>query len=60
MGDGTCAEVAGGNVWSVVIWNVQIHDKVAGLIATLRKEAIQGEIEEQMDQGGEGLLNEDQ
>ncbi len=27
---------------------------------TLRKEAIQWEIEEQMDQGGEGLLNEHQ
>ncbi len=28
--------------------------------AKLRKEVIQQEIEEQMDQGGEGLLDEDQ
>jgi hypothetical protein len=41
-------------------WNVQIHNKVAGLTVTLRKETIQWEIEEQMDQGGEELLNEGQ
>jgi hypothetical protein len=39
--------------------NVQRHNKTAGSRATLRKEAIQQEIEEQMDQGGEGLLSED-
>ncbi len=40
--------------------NVQIHDKIAGMMATLRKEAIQKEIEEQMKQGGDSLLEEDQ
>jgi hypothetical protein len=40
--------------------NVQIHNKVAGLRVTLRKKAIQWKIEEQMDQGGERLLDEDQ
>ncbi len=40
--------------------NVQIHDKVAGTQATLRKEAIQKEIEEQLETGGDGLLKEDQ
>ena len=39
---------------------VQIHDKVAGSQATLRKEAIQREIEEQLEKGGDGLLEEDQ
>ncbi len=40
--------------------NVQIHDKVAGTQATPRKEAIQREIEEQLETGGNGLLEEDQ
>jgi hypothetical protein len=40
--------------------NVQIHDKVVGTMATLRKEAIQKEIEEQMEQGGDSLLEEEQ
>jgi hypothetical protein len=38
--------------------NIQIHDSVAGTQATLRKEAIQREIEEQMELGGAGLLEE--
>ncbi len=40
--------------------NVQIHDEVAGKQATLRKEAIQREIEEQLETGGDGLLEEGQ
>jgi hypothetical protein len=40
--------------------NVQIHTNVSGTEATLRKEAIQKEIEEQLETGGEGLLEEDQ
>jgi hypothetical protein len=43
-----------------IYWNIQIHDSGAGTQATLRKEAIQWEIEEQMDLGGAGLLEEDQ
>jgi hypothetical protein len=39
--------------------NIQIHDTVAGTQATLRKELIQQEIEEQMEQGKVGLLEED-
>ena len=39
--------------------NVQIHDSVAGTQATLRKEEIQREIEEQMEMGTEGLLDDD-
>ena len=39
--------------------NVQIHDNVAGTQATLRKEAILKEIEEQMELGDAGLLKED-
>jgi hypothetical protein len=39
--------------------NVQIHDNVAGTQATLRKEAILKEIEEQMELGDAGLLDED-
>ena len=39
--------------------NVQIHDSVAGTQATLRKEEIQREIEEQMEMGSDGLLDED-
>jgi hypothetical protein len=31
--------------------NIQIHDTIAGMHATLRKESIQQEIEEQMEQG---------
>ncbi len=40
-------------------WNVQIHDSVAGTQATLREEAIQRKIEEQMEMGKKGLLKED-
>lgn len=40
--------------------NVQIQDSVAGTQATLRKEKILREIEEQLEIGGEGLLEEDQ
>jgi hypothetical protein len=39
--------------------NIQIHDAVAGTQATLWKEAIQREIEEQMELGEAGLLEED-
>ena len=39
--------------------NVQIHDTVSGTQATLRKEAILKEIEEQMELGDAGLLEED-
>ena len=39
--------------------NVQIHDSVAGTQATLWKEEIQHEIEEQMEMGSDGLLNKD-
>ena len=40
--------------------NVQIQDSVAGTQATLRKEKILREIEEQLELGDEGLLEEDQ
>ena len=40
--------------------NVQIHDSVSGTHVTLRKEEIQREIEEQMELGPAGLLEEDQ
>jgi len=40
--------------------NVQIHDDVAGTRATLRKEEILRKIEEQMELGATGLLEEDQ
>ena len=40
--------------------NVQIHDDVAGMWATLRKEEVQWDIEEQMEMGTTGLLEEDQ
>ena len=40
--------------------NIQIHDSVSGTQTTLRKEAIQKEIEEQLERGGDGLLEEDQ
>jgi hypothetical protein len=39
--------------------NVQIHDDVAGTWAALRKEKIQKDIEEQMEMGTAGLLEED-
>ncbi len=39
--------------------NVQIHDAVSGTQAIIRKEAIQKEIEEQMELGEAGLLEED-
>jgi hypothetical protein len=39
--------------------NIQIHDSVAGTQANLRKEAIQREIESQMELGTAGLLEED-
>ena len=39
--------------------NVQIHDSVAGTQATLWKEEIQRKIEEQMEMGSDGLLDED-
>ena len=39
--------------------NIQIHDSVAGTQANLRKEEIQQEIEEQMEMGSDGLLDED-
>ena len=39
--------------------NVQIHDNVAGTQVTLHKEAILREIEEQMELGNAGLLEED-
>ncbi len=39
--------------------NVQIHYNVAGTQATLHKEAILKEIEEQMELGNAGLLEED-
>ncbi len=39
--------------------NVQIHDSVAGTQATCRKEEIRQEIEEQMEMGTNGLLDED-
>ena len=39
--------------------NVQIHDTMAGTQATLRKEEIQREIEEQMEMGTDGLWDED-
>ncbi len=39
--------------------NDQIHNIVSGIQATIRKEAIQKEIEEQMELGEAGLLEED-
>jgi hypothetical protein len=39
--------------------NIQIHDSVAGTQSTLQKEVIQREIEEQMEQGMVGLLEEE-
>ncbi len=37
-----------------------MHNKVESTQATLRKEALQGEKEEQLETGGNGLLEEDQ
>jgi hypothetical protein len=39
-------------------WNVQVHSKVTGTLATLRKEEIQMEIEGQQALGTAGLLDE--
>ncbi len=39
--------------------NIQVHNKVSGALATLRKEEIQKEIEEQQALGLDGLLDED-
>jgi hypothetical protein len=39
--------------------NMQIHNETSGSLATARKEAIQREIEEQMELGAAGLLEED-
>ena len=38
---------------------IQVHDKVAGTLGTLRKEEIQMNIEGQQDLGTVGLLDED-
>ncbi len=40
--------------------NVQLHDEVAGMRATLRKEEIQRDIEAQIELGATGLLEVDQ
>ena len=40
--------------------NMQIQTAVTGMQATVRKEATQKEIEEQMELGGDGLVEEDQ
>ena len=39
---------------------IQVHNRVQGTTATQRKEDLQREIEEQQDQGFDGLLEEDQ
>ena len=39
---------------------VQVHDRVQGTIATQRKEELQREIEDEQEQGFDGLLEEDQ
>ncbi len=39
--------------------NIQVHDRVAGMLATQRKQEIQLEIEEQQGMKLEGLLDED-
>ena len=39
--------------------NIQVHDKVTGLKATLQKEDIQSQIETQQELGFEGFLEED-
>ena len=40
--------------------NVQIHDSVAGTMATVNKEELMRAIEEQREMGTDGLLEEDQ
>jgi hypothetical protein len=40
-------------------WNIQIHNEVSEMTATLQKGVIQREIEEQMELGAAGLLEED-
>lgn len=40
--------------------NVEVHDAIAGELATTRKEEIRQELEEQIAMGGEGLEEEDQ
>jgi hypothetical protein len=37
-----------------------VHDRVQGTLATQRKEELQREIEDQQEQGFDGLLEEDQ
>jgi hypothetical protein len=39
--------------------NVQVHNRIAGTLATQRKEELQMEIERQQELGEEGLLEED-
>ncbi len=39
--------------------NIQVHDKVSGMLTTLRKEEAQMKIEEQQVLGSERLLDED-
>jgi hypothetical protein len=39
--------------------NIQVHDKIAGTLVTLRKEELQLEIEQQQELGTAGLLDED-
>jgi len=39
---------------------IQVHDRIQGTRATLRKEELQRQIEEEQDRGYEGLLEEDQ
>jgi hypothetical protein len=40
-------------------WNVQVHNAVVSTRVTLRKEQIQWEIQQQMELGASGLLQED-
>jgi len=39
--------------------NIQVHDKVSGILATIEKEKIQTEIEEQQAIGFDGFLDKD-
>ncbi len=39
--------------------NLKVHDTIAGVLATDRKEVLQADIEEQQDLGAEGLAEED-
>ena len=44
------------------IWiyrNITIHDSVSGMVASKGKEQLKKEIEKQIEQGGEGLAEED-